>query len=265
MALDVAMLGDIDGLHEALLYRGILAGYRFYLPTSIFNEVEERLAGELRSFPGAVQALEHAPTSCVWVGTAATSEDRFPADGTNVRIQFSSEPFNEAFNGTVLVIHDLLPAARNSEDGVMFNQWVRACQANKAPSLPNQRRFWCSITDVATALIRCLPHLRGTNTYHLSGRRGWTLPDTFAEFSKLAQRTFAGATGAFRQEHLLADSGPVVHATSVADEEAQEGIRPDIAPFHRFLEETTGEGWRPSMPLRQTLMLVLAAMDEVHA
>ena len=265
MTLDVAMLGDIDGLHEALLHRGILAGYRFYIPTTVINEVMERLAGELRSFPNAVQALENAPASCGWLGTAATSEDRFPTEGTNVRILSAPEPSNSAFNGTVLVVHDMLPAASNSEDGAMFDQWNRACHANETPPLPEQRRYWCSIADVATALSRCLPHLKGTSTYHVAGRRGWTLADTFAEFSRLAQRTHAGASGAFRQEHLLADGGPVVHATSVTKEEGQEGIRPDLAPFHRFLEQTTGEGWRPSMPLRQTLMLVLAAMDEAHA
>jgi len=38
--------------------------------------------------------------------------------------------------------------------------------------------------------------------------------------------------------------------------------RPPIGAFHRFLEKHTGEGWRPIMPLRQSLMLVLAELLE---
>ena len=265
MVLEVAMLEDIDGLHAAILHRGILAGHRFYVPESSLDEVKQHLAGELIAYPNAVQALQHAPTSCVWLGTAATAEDRFPDGEVHVKIQYAHEPSRQGFDGTVLVVHDMLPPPSNSEEAVMFDQWARACQSNTAPTLTDRRRYWCSVSDVASAMIRSLPHLNGKITYHIAGRRGWTLAETFAEFSKLARRTLAGASGAFRREHLLPDSGPAVQPTPVAEHDSQEGVRPDIASFHRFLEDATGEGWRPIMPLRQTLMLVLAGMDGTQA
>ena len=38
--------------------------------------------------------------------------------------------------------------------------------------------------------------------------------------------------------------------------------RPSLSSIHAYLEKATGEGWRPKTPLRQSLMLVIADLNQ---
>ncbi|MEK9652047.1 MAG: hypothetical protein VW102_07615, partial [Poseidonia sp.] len=98
--------------------------------------------------------------------------------------------------------------------------------------------------------------------YHVSGRRYWSAEETREEFLALARRTDAGRTGNFAIHHLETAQIQSVSVEAV-DSSNPTPERPDLGPFHRHLEATTGEGWRPTTPLRQTLMLVLAELEAI--
>ena len=101
---------------------------------------------------------------------------------------------------------------------------------------------------VGTAMISCILGLISLRTSGI-----YFIMITFAlaqmfYFLGISLEAFGGDDG------LPIEAQPVSAALS-------HPVRPDIAPFHRCLEQHTGEGWRPVMPLRQTLMLVLASLD----
>lgn len=81
------------------------------------------------------------------------------------------------------------------------------------------------------------------------------------EFADLARRAQAGQTGRFEVDHLVAKGVPSVKAVSV-EAAANRHERPDLGAIHRFLKNVDGEGWRPKTPLRQSLMFVLADLNE---
>ena len=95
-------------------------------------------------------------------------------------------------------------------------------------------------------------------------RRAWSIEDTYAEFSLLLQRTSAGRSGEFSIEHLVATGIPTVKVVEL-DTTGQADKRPSLRNIHAFLEASTGEGWRPKTPLRQSLMFTIAMLESDHA
>ena len=74
------------------------------------------------------------------------------------------------------------------------------------------------------------------------------------------QRAKAGQHGAFAIEHLVARGVPSVSVKEITDNGHNQ--RPSLSSIHAYLEKTTGEGWRPKTPLRQSLMLVIADLNQ---
>jgi hypothetical protein len=264
MAMCVVLAGPMDALSSAIVQRGILAGYRFFVSRDAIEPLRQAFSTECTIYPEALALHEDAPLDAVLLLQEGESLEGIAHGINQVMLHPSTGSIDSSFNGVNIVVHDLLPAEREKETMHLFVNWLEAIEQGLRPSIDNTLHHWCSINDVASALVRALPHLPSTNTtFHLAGRRGWTLEETWDEFEALANRTLAGERGTFRASHLSTNSGPPVVARPI-QVVPNEHLRPDIGPFHRLLEETTGEGWRPTTTLRQSLMLVLASLRRVQ-
>jgi nucleoside-diphosphate-sugar epimerase len=167
-------------------------------------------------------------------------------------------------NACLVRLHDLLPPVPNSNDERMFLSWMKASRDNRTPMLEHHPRHWCDVNDVVPAIIELLKGETEATVYNLAGRRTWTVKATWEEFDALFQRTNAGKTGRFEFEHLEAKGIPSVAVVEVGAVE-QAPQRPSLTTTHAFLEAKTGEGWRPTTPLRRSLMVVIANLDEAYS
>ena len=138
-----------------------------------------------------------------------------PATGVQSRLIRLVEGYQETSpneDEITVHLHDVLPPERGSEREAMFRRWMEAGRAGTLPDLDEQHFHWCDLSDVAAAVAGLLKHPCKDGTYHMSGRRAWTMHETWQEFDALVQRTIAGQTGKFGTEHLESRGVPSVEA-----------------------------------------------------
>lgn len=245
-------------LIQAIVQRGVLAGFRFFFDVSN-DHVLRFLEAEQRAFPDAFQPLKHAPLNTVWLMLPSSDPPRDQPKGRRVIVHNKEvTPFEEGAD-VVLVVHDVLPPLPSSADNGLFAGWANAAKSHTLPdNLDDLGRYWCSVNDVANAAVEMLKNVQSLPPIiHIAGRRCWSMEDTWKEFSQLHERTLAGQSGEFRTHHLTSTGGPEIHAVRLT-EITNQPKRPDLSVLNGIMEERTGEGWRPTVPLRQSLMLVIA-------
>jgi hypothetical protein len=260
MSLDVAVEAPLHPLMRHVIERGLQRGFRFFVPDEHHDEVVADFAAARIAFPHQLLTMSSAPASSLQLKVLEpTSEHGRQA----IQIHVSHRTGDQLAGAPhcQIHVHDLLPANPEGSTMEVFRRWMNDDSSTEGQA--SLGGYWCSITDVAEALIRFLAHPTFDDVnYHVSGRRYWSAEETREEFLALARRTDAGRTGNFAIHHLETAQLQSVSVEAV-DSANRPPERPDLGPFHRHLEGTTGEGWRPTMPLRQTLMLVLADLEGV--
>lgn len=245
-------------LIQAIVQRGILAGFRFFFDVSN-DQVLPFLEAEQRAFPDAFHPLEHAPLDAVWVMLPSNEPSHDQPKRRRVIVHSNKTALSTEGDDVLLVVHDVLPPLPSTADGERFASWANTVQARTLPNnLDDAGRYWCSVNDVANAAVEMLKDVQSLPPLiHVAGRRYWSMEDTWKEFSQLYERTLAGLSGEFHTHHLTSTGGPEVHAVQLT-EATKQPKRPDLSVLNELMEERTGEGWRPTVPLRQSLMLVIA-------
>lgn len=262
----VALLADAEHvLFAAVLERGMMEGLTFTVPPEALPPLQQRYAMALKSFPDAIQG-QKAHLTADW--SIELIGDQRPTTlnpaHRRMKIGFDVDEGIKSEDGTFVSVHGMLPPAKNSNDARVFRTWLEHHQTNTQPDLSGQPRHWCDRSDLAYAIVELLKSEPTENWFNLSGRRQWTLNETWMEFSELMNRTKAGKTGRFNIHHLEARGVPSIKAVSVESTSAVYN-RPSLHAIHAFLEERDGEGWRPKTPLRHSLMFVIAMHDEHQA
>ena len=258
-------------LSQAIFARAALDGVNFLATPEACAELRLGHVPVLAAFPEALTALtdeEHLlmGREGAQVVQLLIGMDSKPATGVQSRLIRLVEGYQETSpneDEITVHLHDVLPPERGSEREAMFRRWMEAGRAGTLPDLDEQHFHWCDLSDVAAAVAGLLKHPCKDGTYHMSGRRAWTMGETWQEFDALFQRTIAGQTGKFGTEHLEAKGVPSVEAVPIRDGET-ERVRPDLGPLHGALTDANGEGWRPKTPLRQSLMMVIAQLSEAQ-
>jgi hypothetical protein len=259
----VALLADPEHvLLSAVVERGMMEGLTFTVPLELEDAIKRNYAAMLRSFPNALETQD--PDSKADWSIEISGVPPFERPSTvHRRMKISLEPGTEQEDGESVLVHvqGMLPPAENSHDAQLFRTWLDEHEAEKPPSMEGGPRYWCDRSDIAYAIVELLKSEPEGHSFHLAGRRQWTLEDTWAEFKELANRTQAGQSGRFNLEHLEAKGVQSIKAVRV-DASSPRNNRPPLGPIHRFLEKQDGEGWRPKTPLRQSLMFVLAMLQD---
>lgn len=171
-----------------------------------------------------------------------------------------------------VVVHDMIPMRRDSDwTPAVFEDWLSAFSQNQEGLLPLEAdRWWVSEIDVADALVRLLMSDNAfPESCKMSGRRSWSVGQTYEEFHLLYMRTMAGQTGRFGVDELTAAPTPTIELQTlvVSDKpplsvEENQMQRPDLSNIHDALHAADGDGWRPLMPIRTSLMHCLAGLLE---
>jgi len=169
-----------------------------------------------------------------------------------------------------VLIHDMIPMrAQPFSIPASFTAWLPALRSGKEPSLSmGHDHWWIAEIDVADALVRLLMCDAPFPPFcSMSGRRAWSIQQTYEEFNLLYKRTMAGQSGVFGVEELTAAPTPNIelqplvitdHPPMSIDENSS--IRPDLSSVHDALHHADGDGWRPLVPIRTSLMHCLASM-----
>lgn len=167
-------------------------------------------------------------------------------------------------------IHDMIPMRVDPFSiPVSFNEWLEALKTGEEPFIPtSQEHWWVAELDVADALVRMLICGRPfPSSCTMTGRRAWSMQQTYGEFSLLYKRTMAGQSGAFGVEELTAAPTPTIELQPLVITDQQPisieenmTLRPDLSSVHEALHHADGDGWRPLIPIRTSLMHCLASM-----
>lgn len=269
MSARCVLVHPMHPLSDAIFAKAALEGVQFFAPPQAFHELQEKHAGVISAVPKALTQLtgnvddmeEVQSESIVQLMIEEPSGSQHERHGAAVRLVRQRSDDDASTAETNLYLHDVLPPLTGSQHERMFRTWMEASRTGSQPAMKDETFHWCDLNDVTTAIAVMLRHPSRDGTYHVSGRRGWTADETWQEFDALVQRTLAGRTGAFGTEHLTARGVPAVQAVALVDGKPKQS-RPDLEPFHTYLTEANGEGWRPKTPLRQSLMLVIARLTE---
>lgn len=269
MSAKCVLSHPVHPLSHAIFAKAALEGVQFLAPPQAFHELRERHAGVISAVPKALIQLagsaddmeEPQSESIVHLTIEEPSGNQHERHGAAVRLVRERSSNDASAAETNLYLHDVLPPLTGSQHERMFQAWMEASRTGSRPIMNDETFHWCDLNDVTAAIAVMLRHPLEDGTYHVSGRRGWTTDETWQEFDALVQRTLAGRTGTFGTEHLTARGVPAVQAVALIDGKPEQS-RPDLEPFHTYLSDANGEGWRPKTPLRQSLMMVIARLTE---
>ncbi len=269
MSARCVLIHPLHPLSQAIFARAALDGVNFLATPEACAELRLGYAPVLEAFPEALTALadeehlllEHEDAQVVQLLIGMEAEPATGAQSRLIRLVEGHHEANPNEDEITVHLHDVLPPARGSDLEAMFRRWMKAGRAGSLPDLNQQHFHWCDLSDVTAAVSDLLQHPCEDGTYHMSGRRAWTMDETWQEFDALIQRTVAGQTGKFGTEHLEARGVPVVEPIPIRDGQNKR-VRPDLGPLHVALTDANGEGWRPRTPLRQSLMMVIAQLSE---
>lgn len=197
------------------------------------------IAEESSHFSRNQQLLQFSDVSLLKVGEGFSMS----FDGTNADIVI----------GRDIVITDLLPLREDTWMPKEIKDWLEGKEAEVT------ERFWLSVIDAAKALAIIAKSEKKVSNIHMCGRRKWLSKDTKAEFDMLYERTLQGKSGKFTAETLFGHEISGMDAVAITGNEV---TRPDLQPLQDLLIELTGEGWRPLVPFRTSLMTLLAGVLE---
>ena len=250
---------------QAILSRGMMEGIVFHAPLAAIRGLERKHASILAAFSSSLQAYKaHAPNMNYLRIEGEDPQLTIPDDARNMIIGTGPPDGELEPNASYVRLYDILPPMPNSDEEHMFHSWMEASRGKETPILEQRPRHWCDMNDAVPAIIELLKGETEATVYNLAGRRAWTMEATWEEFDALFQRTNAGKTGRFEFEHLEAKGIPSVAVVEVNAVE-QKRERPSLTTTHAFLESKTGDGWRPTTPLRRSLMVVIANLDNAHS
>ena len=161
----------------------------------------------------------------------------------------------------VVRVHDLLvPEGAHSWGSQAIYQWADWVM-NGADGEPiyDDPRHWVHVRDAKDALaILILSDNTTSGIIDLCGRRPWTRESIITEMSLLWGRF----TDAVQHTHTVSS---LTGSNSPVSSEATNTTRPDLGPLHEALLRAGGDGWRPVVPMRVSLMEILAHRGEDSA
>ena len=161
----------------------------------------------------------------------------------------------------VVRVYDLLvPEGAQDWSSQAIHQWADWVMAGaEGEPSSDEPRYWVHVRDATDALtILILSKKETSGTLNLCGRRPWTRESIITEISLLWGRF----TDAVQHSHTVSS---LTGSNSPVSSEETQVTRPDLGPLHDALLRAGGDGWRPVVPMRVSLMEVLAHRGEGSA
>jgi hypothetical protein len=138
----------------------------------------------------------------------------------------------------------------------VMTDWVNQILNGKKPVPESNIRFWVNVRDVVDAISTiCLNKEEKTpnGKYRMCGRRAWEMEDVTDEIRVLWERYNNSINHSHTIESLSEVPSPVrgIHS--------EVGERPDLSSLHEVLIRSGGDGWHPLVPMRVSLMEMIAS------
>ena len=136
--------------------------------------------------------------------------------------------------------------------------WIRQVKCGGEPKTEPRDRFWVNVRDVTDA-ITCLcmnekePNLSGS--FRMCGRRAWSSENVIDEIRILWERYNNAINHSHTIESLSEIPSPVRGIYSEKSE------TPDLGGIHQALIASGSEGWHPVVPMRVSIMEMIALTD----
>jgi len=217
---------------------------------------------------GTVDAFRDALEDRLKRAGATITEDSDTADisvsigdGSSADIAIVPSETQHCEAGMVVRIHDLLvPEGAELWGSQAIHEWADWImgEAEGEPKADEQRH-WVHVRDATDALaILILSEEETSGSVDLCGRRPWSRESIITEMSLLWGRF----TDAVQHTHTVSS---LTGSNSPVSSEQTQAVRPDLGPLHNALLRAGGDGWRPLVPMRVSLMEVLAHRGEGSA
>ena len=269
----IHLLGNLSGLAESFARKSLVDGMTISVEQHEYARLKKIMSEELQYLGGSIttpplENISSRDAVMLFNNNSEIIDTELPATASTLQIYVvidaKTAPLRlpqYADNQCVVAIHDMIPSTRTSTIGNdLLSSMVEALDSNQNYNLNNSSDdcyWWVSEGDVATGIYRLvLSAPKGANKLNICGRRAWTEKATFDQLSMLYNRTIAGTTGAFEVNDLT--HSPIVPDGIQSIEKKPNYQRPDLSTIHDLLVKSGGEGWRPIIPLRTSLMLYLA-------
>ena len=136
--------------------------------------------------------------------------------------------------------------------------WIRQIKFGGEPKIESMDRFWVNVRDVTDA-ITCLclnekePNLSGS--FRMCGRRAWSSEDVIDEIRILWERY----NNAINHSHTIESLSEVPSPVRGIYSERSETV--DLGSLNHALIAIGGEGWHPMVPMRVSIMEMIAHTD----
>lgn len=264
----VHFLGELPGLGEELLHKLVCNNISCSVDDKWYNELVSRLSTELEIFTEKPLMFDVSlvKSNDVLIYFALNEQliefDLLSIIGCKVLLLVNGDSnveVNEE-NLKLIYVHDMIfySTISNSSNPAL-DELLKCCQSDTGTfNLQSEETYWwVSQQDVAACLIRIIDNLDLLPpTTDICGRRGWTSHATFQQLEPLYNRTIAGSLGQFQTTHLAPQS--VIEPTLTEVSQITPSTRPDLSIINQVLQRIDGEGWRPLIPLRISLMHYIA-------
>ena len=266
----VHFVGDLPGLGEELIHKLVCNNVVCSIAQEWYNPIITNIATELEIFNATPLlfdsnninsndvllyfALIDAEVDLVQISNFSCNVILLVNEETNADF--------EQMNLKIIHLHDMIAYSSIADLDNNLDELLQLCQSNTSVefSLSSKKFWWVSQQDVATGLERLIDNVALLPAkLDLCGRRGWTESETFQQLELLYNRTMAASSGQFQTDHL--EPKPVIEATLAKASEITPSTRPDLSVINEILQQINGEGWRPLIPLRTSLMHYLATKD----
>jgi len=178
-------------------------------------------------------------------------------DNCDVAIVPKGSKFTDS--GIVIELFDVVipNGGRNWGNGIMID-WIQNIMSGKKTPPESGTRFWVNVRDVVDAISEiCLNGLEKTTKgkYLMCGRRPWMMNDVMDEIRVLWERYNNAINHSHTVESLSEVPSPVRGMYSDTIE------KPDLSEFHDLIIKSGGDGWHPLVPMRVSLMEMIASIQ----
>ena len=266
----VHFLGDLPGLGEELIHKLVCNNVVCSIVKEWYNPIITNIATELEIFNATPLLFDsnNINSNDVLLYFALNDDKldlvQISNFSCNVILIVSEEIYadNEQICLKIIRIHDMIAYSSIADLDNNLDELLQHCQSNTSVdfTLSSKKHWWVSQQDVAMGLVRLIDNVSLLPAkLDLCGRRGWTESETFQQLELLYKRTMAASSGQFQTDHL--EPKPVIEATLAKASEITPSTRPDLSAINEALQQVDGEGWRPLIPLRTSLMHYLATKD----
>ena len=152
----------------------------------------------------------------------------------------------------------IIPGISGSWGNQRMIDWVRQIKNEIEPEIEHVDRFWVNVRDVTDA-IACLcmseKETGLSGNFRMCGRRNWSSEDVIDEIRILWERYNNAINHSHTIESLSEIPSPVRGIYS------KKSKTPDLSAIHKALIASGSEGWHPVVPMRVSIMEMIAHTD----